>query len=126
LRVDGVNFPAAPIEAILARHRDVTMASVYGVPDADSGDQVMVALVLRPGVTFDGRSFAAWLVDQSDLSPKWWPRFVCECKSLPTTPTNKVLTRTLVIQRFRSDLVGGDRVYVHSGADNWVPVLHPR
>ena len=112
LRVDGENFPAAPIEAIVARHPDVMMASVYGVPDADSGDQVMVALVLRQGATFDGRSFAAWLDGQSDLSPKWWPRFVRHCHALPTTPTNKVLTRTLVHERFRSDLVGGDPVYV--------------
>ena len=42
LRVDGENFPAAPIEAIVARHPDVMMASVYGVPDAEAGDQVMV------------------------------------------------------------------------------------
>ncbi len=116
LRVDGENFPAAPIEAIVARHPDVVMASVYGVPDSDSGDQVMVALVLREGAEFDGRSFAAWLTEQTDLSPKWWPRFVRLCKALPTTPTNKVLTRTLVCQRFRSDLVGGDPIYVRTGA----------
>jgi fatty-acyl-CoA synthase len=113
LRVDGENFPAAPVEAIVARHPDVMMASVYGVPDADSGDQVMVALVLRPGVPFDGHAFAAWLGQQSDLGPKWWPRFVRHCRQLPTTPTNKVLTRTLVHQRFRSDLVGGDPIYLH-------------
>ena len=47
LRVDGENFPAAPIEAIVARHPDVMVASAYGVPDADAGDQVMMALVLR-------------------------------------------------------------------------------
>jgi hypothetical protein len=32
---------------------------------------------------------------------------------LPTTPTNKVLTRTLVQQKFRSDLVGADPVYLY-------------
>ena len=53
LRVDGENFPAAPIEAIVGRHPDVLLASVYGVPDADSGDQVMLALVLREGADFD-------------------------------------------------------------------------
>jgi len=118
LRVDGENFPAAPVEAIVARHPDVMMASVYGVPDALSGDQVMVALVLLPGVRFDGRSFAAWLGQQSDLSPKWWPRFVRLCQELPTTPTNKILTRTLVHQRFRSDLVGGDPIYLHERQEN--------
>jgi fatty-acyl-CoA synthase len=117
LRVDGENFPAAPVEAIVARHPDVTMAAVYGVPDADSGDQVMVALVLGDGVRFDGRSFAAWIDAQPDLSPKWRPRFVRHCRALPTTPTNKVLTRTLVHERFRSDLVGGDPVYVRGRGD---------
>jgi fatty-acyl-CoA synthase len=112
LRVDGENFPAAPIEAIVARHPDVMMAAAYGVPDADSGDQVMVALVLSDEVSFDGRSFAAWFDAQSDLSPKWRPRFVRHCRALPTTPTNKVLTRTLVRERFRSDLVAGDPVYI--------------
>jgi fatty-acyl-CoA synthase len=112
LRVDGENFPAAPVEAIVARHPDVVMASVYGVPDVDAGDQVMVALVLRAGTVFDGRGFAAWLDEQSDLSPLWRPHYVRLCVSLPTTPSNKVLTRMLVHERFRSDLVGGDPVYV--------------
>jgi fatty-acyl-CoA synthase len=117
LRVDGENFPAAPIEAIVARHPDVMMAAVYGVPDADSGDQVMVALVLNDGARFNGTSFAAWIDAQTDLSPKWRPRFVRLCLALPTTPTNKVLTRTLVRERFRSDLVGGDPVYVRDRPD---------
>ncbi len=112
MRVDGENFPAAPIEAIVSRHPDVMMASVYAVPDPDSGDQVMVALVLREGTGFDGRSFAAWLDEQPDLSPKWLPRFVRECAALPVTPTNKVLARTLVHEKFRSDLVGGDVIHV--------------
>jgi fatty-acyl-CoA synthase len=120
LRVDGENFAAAPVEAIVVRHPDVTVGSVYGVPDADAGDQVMVALVLRTGTTFDGRAFAAWLDDQSDLSPKWRPRYIRVCDALPCTPTNKVLTRTLVAQRFRADRVGDDAVYVRDrGADEY-------
>lgn len=64
-------FPRrAAIEAIVARHPDVVMASVYDVPDSDSGDQVMVALVLQAGVGVDGGSFAVWLTEQSDLSPR--------------------------------------------------------
>lgn len=112
LRVDGENFPAAPVEAIVARHPDVMMAAIYGVPDADSGDQVMAALVLRRGATFDGMSLAAWLEKQPDLSPKWCPHFVRHCGTLPTTPTNKIVTRTLVHEKFRSDRVGGDEIYV--------------
>jgi fatty-acyl-CoA synthase len=111
LRVDGENFPAAPIEAIVSRHPDVLLASVYGVPAADSGDRVMVSLVLREGAGFEGADFAAWLDDQPDLSAKWMPSFVRICGTLPTTPTNKVLTRALVHDKFRADRVGTDPVY---------------
>jgi fatty-acyl-CoA synthase len=120
LRVDGENFPGAPIEAIMSRHPDVMLASVYGVPDPDSGDQVMVALVLNEDIVFDGRSFVSWLSMQPDLSPKWWPRFIRLCKTLPCTPSNKILTRTLAHEKFRSDLVGGDPVYVRNpGSDTF-------
>jgi len=118
LRVDGENFPAAPVEAIVARHPDVMMAAVYGVPDANSGDQVMVALLLRRDVVFDGRAFAMWLDAQPDLGPKWRPRFVRLCDALPTTPTNKIITRTLVFEKFRSDRSGGDPIYVRGRSED--------
>jgi fatty-acyl-CoA synthase len=117
LRVDGENFPAAPVETIVGRHHDVLLASVYGVPDADSGDQVMVALVLRDGADFDGAAFASWLDEQADLGPKWQPRFVRLCRALPSTPTNKILTRTLVHEKFRSDRVHGDPVFRRTRGD---------
>ena len=125
LRVDGENFPAAPVEAIVARHPDVMLASVYGVPDVDSGDQVMAALVLRDGASFDGAKFARWLDEQSELSPKWRPRYVRLSAALPVTPTNKVLVRTLVHQKFRSDRVGGDPVLVRERADDSYRVFGP-
>ena len=111
LRVDGENFPGAPIEAIIGRHPDVLLVSVFGVPAPDSGDEVMAALVLRDGALFDGATFGAWLDDQADLSPKWRPTFVRVCPTLPTTPTNKILTRTLVHEKFRSDRIGADSLY---------------
>jgi acyl-CoA synthetase (AMP-forming)/AMP-acid ligase II len=118
LRVDGENFPAAPIEAVVARHPDVLMASVYGVPDVDAGDQIMVALVLRHGVTFDPVGLATWLDGQSELSPKWRPRYVRLSSVLPTTPTNKVLPRTLVHQKFRADRIEGDEIYVRGRGED--------
>jgi fatty-acyl-CoA synthase len=71
-------------------------------------------LVLREDVGFDGSSFASWLNGQPDLSTKWQPRFVRVSEALPSTPTNKVLTRTLVHQKYRSDRVGGDAVYLRA------------
>ncbi len=118
LRVDGENFPAAPIEAIVGRHPDVLLASVYGVPDPDSGDQVMLALVLREGAEFDGAGFASWLDGQADLGPKWQPRFLRICGTLPSTPTNKILTRTLVYEKFISDRVHGDPLFRRARGDS--------
>jgi fatty-acyl-CoA synthase len=100
LRVDGENFAAAPVERILARHPDVALAAVYGVPDADVGDALMAALVLRPGAKFDPAEFAAFLARQADLGTKQSPRYVRISAELPQTQTNKILKRELRRQRW--------------------------
>ncbi len=112
IRVDGENFPAGPIEAALARHPDVVVAAVYGVPDQQAGDQVMAALVLRPGARFDGEAFAAWLDGLADVGRKWRPRYVRVAAELPATGTNKIVKRTLASQKLRRDRVGGDDLWV--------------
>jgi fatty-acyl-CoA synthase len=112
LRVDGENFPAGPVEAALAHHPDVVLASVYGVPDDQAGDQVMAGLVLRDGAVFDAAAFAAWVDHQAGLGPKWRPRYVRILRDPPTTGTNKIVKRTLVHQKWRADRVGGDAIFV--------------
>jgi len=112
IRVDGENFPAGPIEAALARHPDVVVAAVYGVPDEQAGDQVMGAVVLADGASFDGEVFARWLDAQGDIGPKWRPRYVRVADELPTTGTNKIVKRALARQKLRRDLVGGDQLFV--------------
>jgi fatty-acyl-CoA synthase len=117
LRVDGENFPTGPIESALAQHPDVVLASVYGVPDDQAGDQVMAGLVLRTGAEFDPRAFAAWLDARDDVGPKWRPRYVRILGDPPTTGTNKIVKRSLVHQKWRGDRVGGDHVYVRERGD---------
>jgi fatty-acyl-CoA synthase len=112
LRVDGENFPAGPIESALSQHPDVVLASVYGVPDDQAGDQVMAGLVLRDGAAFDPTAFATWIDAQDGIGPKWRPRYVRILRDPPTTGTNKIVKRSLVHQKWRSDQVGGDAVYV--------------
>ena len=122
LRVDGENFPAGPIEAAVSRHPDVVIGAVYGVPDDQAGDQVMAALILRDGASFDPAEFARWLDGQADVGPKWRPRYVRVSSELPATATNKVLKRTLVHQKFRADRMGGDPVWVRGrGEDVYRP-----
>ncbi len=117
IRVDGENFPTGPIETIVGRHPDVMLCAAYGVPDPEAGDRVMAALVLRPGAAFDPESFAAWLDAQADLSPKWRPTHVRISAAIPTSPTNKVLSRTLVHQKYRPDRVDGDPLWVRTRGD---------
>jgi fatty-acyl-CoA synthase len=100
LRVDGENIAAAPVERILARHPDVALAAVYGVPDEEVGDALMASLVLRPGARFEPRSFAEFLAAQADLGTKQSPRYVRVAAELPQTQTNKILKRELRKQRW--------------------------
>jgi fatty-acyl-CoA synthase len=107
LRVDGENFAAAPVERILARFGGVVTAAVYPVPDPRTGDQVMAALELAPGSTFDPDAFARFLEAQEDLGTKWSPRFVRIVDRIPVTGTNKVDKRPLRSAAW----TGGDPVW---------------
>jgi fatty-acyl-CoA synthase len=122
LRVDGENFPAGPIENAISHHPDVVLAAVYGVPDDQAGDQVMVGLVLRDGATFDPEAFAGWIDGLADVGPKWRPRYVRVLADPPTTGTNKIVKRTLVHQKWRTDRVAGDIVYTR---DRGEPMYRP-
>ena len=105
LRVGGENFLARPIEEILARHSDVTLASVYGVPDPEAGDQVMAAVQLRVDAAFDPDAFGAFVDGAADLPPRWRPTFVRIASELASTHTNKVLKRVLRQEKFLLDRV---------------------
>jgi fatty-acyl-CoA synthase len=103
LRVDGENFAAAPVEQVISRHPAVVLAAVYAVPSPEVGDEVMVALLLHDGAAFDAEEFVSFLTAQSDLSPKWIPRFVRISQGLPSTATQKVLKRVLQSEHWECD-----------------------
>jgi fatty-acyl-CoA synthase len=99
LRVDGENFAAAPVEAILLRHPDVMLAAVYAVPDPRVGDQVMACVQLRPGAG-DVANLDAFVRSQPDLGTKQLPRFLRVTPAMPVTETSKVQKRLLRAQRW--------------------------
>ena len=105
LRVDSENFTAGPVEAILSRHPDFSIVAVYPVPDTVSGagDQVMVGVEMAPDRDFDPDAFAAWLLAQPDLGPKWVPRYVRVTADLPHTATGKVTKAGLRAEAWASD-----------------------
>jgi fatty-acyl-CoA synthase len=90
LRVDGENFAAAPVEAIIARYPAVRSAAVYAVPDDPVGDRVMAALELWNGMSFDPVAFDDFLSAQPDLGPKWVPAFVRTTSELPKLASMKI------------------------------------
>jgi fatty-acyl-CoA synthase len=119
IRVDGENFSAGPLERIIGRAPGVAVASVYGVPDPETGDQVMVTLLMGDGEAFDPDRFARFLEREPSLGTKWMPRFVRVTALLPTTVTNKVLKRQLRSERWDCD----DPVWWRPGrADVYVPL----
>lgn len=96
LRVDGENLAAAPIERIILRHPAVRQAAVYAVPDANTGDQLAVAMITTAPIT--AAEWEEFLAQQADLSPKAWPRYVRIVDDLPRTATNKIIKRELITQ----------------------------
>lgn len=119
LRVDGENFAAAPVERLLARFEPFADVAVYAVPDEHVGDQVMAAVVLKPGRSFDASAFAAFLDEQPDLGTKWAPRYVRLMEHLPRTATSKVVKRPLRDQAWHT----ADPLYRRRGsAHDYEPV----
>lgn len=90
LRVDSENFAASPVERILGRFAAAAAVAVVGVPDPLAGDQILAAIELRAGQTFDPEAFASFLDAQPDLGTKWAPRFVRITPELPVIGQSKI------------------------------------
>lgn len=103
LRVDAENFATAPVERILGRFEPVRGVAVYAVPDERTADdQVMAAIELAEGATFDPAAFATFLDEQADLGTKWAPRYV-RITTLPVGATNKIDKKPLRAERWFTD-----------------------
>ena len=95
IRVDSENFSAGPVERILDRFPGILVVAVYPVPDPRTGDQVMAAIQLEPGATFDPAEFGAFCRAQPDMGTKWTPRFVRILPTMPVTATRKIAKPSL-------------------------------
>ncbi|TQL68792.1 acyl-CoA synthetase (AMP-forming)/AMP-acid ligase II [Nocardioides albertanoniae] len=91
--VDGDNVHSAEVENALSSHPDVATCAVIGMPDGETGEKVHAVVVLHPGAEPDEerlRKHCASLVSGFKVPAGW--EFV---EALPTTPTGKVLKRSL-------------------------------
>ncbi len=90
LRVDSENFSAAPVERVLQRAPGVAAAPVFAVPDPRTGDQVMCAVEMAEGESFDVESFGPFIAAQPEMGAKWWPTYVRVTDRIPLTGSGKV------------------------------------
>jgi fatty-acyl-CoA synthase len=102
IRVDSENISALLTQNVVRRHPGIVDAVAFGVPDPRSGDQVMAAIEIRPGVRFEDLDFAAFLAAQDDLGTKGAPRFVRVSHALPTTGSGKLKRKELQLDGWRT------------------------
>lgn len=102
IRVDGENTSALLTERVLRRHPAIAAAGVFAVPDPRSGDQVMAAVEVPEGTSFESLDLPAFLAGQADLGTKGAPRYVRASHALPTTGSNKLQKKALQLDGWRT------------------------
>jgi crotonobetaine/carnitine-CoA ligase len=94
IRRRGENISAFEVEEVVLDHPDVLDAAAYGVPSELSEEEVMVAVVPRPGRTVDPPALIAHC--EALMARYMVPRYVDVLDALPRTPTEKVEKYRLV------------------------------
>jgi crotonobetaine/carnitine-CoA ligase len=88
VRRRGDNISSAEVEFVIEAHPDVLECAVYGVPSELTEEEVMVAVVLRPGSTLSATGL--WHYCEEKLPRFMVPRYIRFLPALPKTPTDKV------------------------------------
>lgn len=84
----GENVAPAEVEAVLEAHPAVREAGVYGRPDAEWGEAVVAAVVLRPGAAADEGQLQAHCA--RELARFKVPKAIRFTDALPRTPSGKL------------------------------------
>ena len=93
IRRRGENIAGAELDRVVGMHPAVHEAAALPVP-ADLGeDDILVAVVLKPGESATALDIAQWC--REHLAPQKVPRYVLFVKDLPHTPTHKVAKAAL-------------------------------
>lgn len=89
----GENIYSTQVEAAIHQHPAVLEAAVFGVPDAQWGEAVKAAVVLKPGMQASEAQIIA--TASAHLASYQKPKSVDFVASLPKAPTGKILKRAL-------------------------------
>jgi len=93
IRRRGENIAGAEIDRVLEMHPDVVEAAAVPVPAELGDEEILAAVVARPGTGLTAQDIAQWCADR--LSAIKVPRFVLFVDELPHTPTFKVAKQEL-------------------------------
>ena len=94
IRRQGENISAFEVEEVVKLHSAVLDAAAYGVPSDLTEEDVMIAVVARPGETVDPRELTDFCA--ASMARHMIPRYVDVLDELPRTPTEKIEKRTLI------------------------------
>ncbi|NIO40264.1 MAG: AMP-binding protein [Burkholderiales bacterium] len=88
IRKRGENISGAEIDRVIESHPDVVQAGAIPVPAELGEDEILVAVVRKPGAALAEQDVADWC--RRHLAPIKVPRYVIFMESLPQTPTHRV------------------------------------
>jgi malonyl-CoA/methylmalonyl-CoA synthetase len=107
IKTGGYKVSALEVENVLLGHGDVVECAVVGVPDAEWGERVSAALVMRQGVRLVPHALREWMTAR--LAPYKVPRSFRALDALPRNAMGKVDKRD-VAAVFRPATRGGGPV----------------
>ncbi len=93
INVSGFKVWPAEVEQYLYKIPGVQEVAVYGMPDADKGERVAVAVVAKPGADLTGEAIVAYCRD--NIAAYKVPAKVEIVNELPKSATGKILKRVL-------------------------------
>jgi crotonobetaine/carnitine-CoA ligase len=88
IRKRGENIAGAELDRVVESHPLVLQAAAIPVPDALGEDEILVAVVPKPGAQVTPHEVADWC--RRHLAAIKVPRYVVIVESLPLTPTHRV------------------------------------
>jgi crotonobetaine/carnitine-CoA ligase len=93
IRRRGENIAGAELDRVIESHPAVHEAAAIPVPSELGEDEILVAVVLKPGQHTRAEDIAQWCRER--LAPQKVPRYVLFADRLPHTPTHKVAKQAL-------------------------------
>ncbi len=93
IRRRGENIAGAELDRVIGEHPGVHEAAAIPVAAELGEDEILVAVVRKPGYDVTADEVAQWCRER--LAPMKVPRYVAFVEALPHTPTHKVAKMTL-------------------------------